>query len=251
MHSRKLIQLLSALVALPAAVFADYEGFDFEGPDLAANGSGTGWGAGSTWSISSGGFDVGSDSLMAGNLRTAGNHVVATTKGVNIAARRMDAEAPSSGEFWASIVVDANGLGGGLTFSADPTGALDLFANDFANRARFGFGINGTNFVYKLDGREAAPINGSVAGATHAPTLLVAKFDVTKGLFSLWANPTLGGANPTGGIVVASDVPFKRTGTTFAADVIFAGLSANWNGVQLDEVRLGTSFADVAASATP
>ncbi len=253
MNYKQILPLIAAVTVLPAATIAqtNYEGFDFAGPALAGNASGTGWFTGSTWSVSSGGFNVGSGSLDAGDLATAGNHVVSTTNGANIAARRMASAAPSSGEFWASIVVDANGLGGGLTFNNAATGQLNLFSDTFATRARVGFGINGANFFYKLDGASGAPINVSVAGATNAPTLLVAKFDVTNGLFSMWANPTLGGANPTGGTSVASNVAFTRSGATFAGDVSFAGLSANWGGVQLDEVRLGTSFADVTPIPEP
>jgi MYXO-CTERM domain-containing protein len=248
MTQQRILPLIAASIVLPAAALAQsYDGFDYTASTaLAGNGTGTGWFASSTWTVASGGFNVGSGSLVAGNLTTSGNHVVSTTNGSNIASRRMATAAPSSGEFWASIVVDANGLGGGLAFDSTASTNLNLFSNTFGDRARFGFGINGTNFVYKLDGRETAVINGSVAGATGNPTLLVAKFDVTNGLFSLWADPVLGGANPTGGISIASDVAFVRKGATFASDVSFAGLFANWGGVQLDEVRLGTSFSAVA-----
>lgn len=248
-----LLPVIAAALAWPNAAQAQllpYDGFDYPAGNLAGQGSGSGWFASSTWSVASGTFNAANGSLAAGDLVTTGNHVASGTNGVNIAARQMSAAAPSSGMFWASIVVDANGLGGGLTFNNAATGNLQLFSTVFADRARFGFGINGSNFVYKLDGR-GTPIDGTVAGATNAPTLLVASFDVTNGFFNMWANPTIGGAAPSGGIHVANNVAFTRTGATFAGDVTFAGLSANWGGVQMDEVRLGTTFAAVTPVPEP
>ncbi|TVP75136.1 MAG: PEP-CTERM sorting domain-containing protein [Puniceicoccaceae bacterium] len=255
MYCKKLIPIIAAVIALPTALFAQssYEGFDFTGPAVAGNGSGTGWTG--DWAVSSAAgssnFQIGTDSLNAGSLLTSGNHAVSSGNNTHILSRQMASAAPSSGEFWASIVVQTNGLGGGLTFSNNANDNLNLNATDFNNRARFGFGINGGNFVYTLDGRETAPVFGSVAGATGAATLLVAKFDVSNGLFSMWANPTVGGSAPSGGILVADDISFTRSGATFAGDVTHAALFANWNNIQLDEVRVGTSFSEVTPIPEP
>jgi hypothetical protein len=252
MKRKFLIPALGLLISTAAHAAVIVEGFDFTNETtIAGEGSGTGWAASSTWSIASGTYATASGSLAAGDLITTGNKIVSGTNGANIAARQMSANAPSSGMFWASIVVDTQGFdGAGLTFSNNATGNLNLYSTVFADRARFGFGINGSNFVYKLDGR-GTPIDGSVAGATGAPTLLVASFDVTNGVFNMWANPVLGGASPTGGTHVANNIAFTRTGATFAGDVSWAGLSTNWGGSALDEVHLGTSFADVTAVPEP
>jgi hypothetical protein len=249
---RRIIVFLSTFL-ITSAAFAttlSYEGFDYSSGNLSGNGGGFGWFTDANWTISTAAsasnFQISSGSLDAGDLLTTGNHIVSSGNNTHIYSRRMEAAAPSSGEFWASIVVQTNGLGGGLTFSNNANDNLNLNATDFNNRARFGFGINAGNFVYTLDGLEGTPVSGSVAGATGDATLLVAKFDVTNGLFSMWANPTLGGASPSGGTSIAEDVSFNRSGSTFANDVTHVGLFANWNGIQLDEVRLGTDFASVA-----
>lgn len=228
-----------------SAVFAatlSYEGFDYAQGDLAGNGGGVGFTG--NWSVTTGSWNVVADSLSYATLETTGNKVVAQTGGTNIAARSTGSQ-PDSGEFWASILVDSlSWNGGGLTFSAN-TSNLNLNAGDFDNRARFGFGINGSNYVYTLDGRTGTPVSGSVAGAPEGTVFLVAKFDVTNGLFSMWANPDPGGSSPTGGNLIAENVSFTRTGSDFANDIQFAGLFTNWSGVGLDEVRLGTDFASV------
>ncbi|MCC5842965.1 MAG: PEP-CTERM sorting domain-containing protein [Verrucomicrobia bacterium] len=229
-----------------SAVFAaslSYEGFDYETGDLAGNGGGIGFTG--NWSVTTGSWNVAADSLSYSTLETTGNKVVAQTSGTNIAARSTGVQS-DSGEFWASILVDSlSWNGGGLTFSAN-TSNLNLNAADFDNRARFGFGINGSDYVYTLDGRTGAPVNGSVAGAPVGTVFLVAKFDVTNGLFSMWANPDLDGSSPAGGTLIADNVSFTRTGADFANDIQVAGLFTNWSGVGLDEVRLGTDFTSVA-----
>lgn len=218
-----------------------YEGFEFSGT-ITQRASGTRFLG--EWILTSGEFATLRGSLRHPTLLTNGNRITSQVNGVNIAARRFSG-APDNGHFWASILIESR-HGGGVTFSNNPTDNLNLVGRGFQERPRFGFGINGDQFVYTLDGRSEYPVFASVDGATAAPTLLVVHFDVTNGEFSMWANPTLGGAAPTGGILVADKVKFTRTGETFANDVTHAALSTNWADVQLDELRLGTSFRDVA-----
>lgn len=253
-----ILPLIASLAALPGAAFGQllsYEGFDFTGPTVAGDGSGTGWFTGSNWTVStqagSSNYQIGTGSLSYSTLVTNGNHAVSSGNNTHILTRRMAAAAPSSGSFWASIVVDTNNFSGGLTFSNNADNNFNLISTVFSDRARFGFGINAGNFVYILDGREGSPVFGSVSGATADPTLLVAHFDVTNGVFNMWANPTIGGSSPTGGTRVANNVTFTRSGSTFAGDVTYAGLFSNWNTVQLDEVRLGTTFAGVTPVPEP
>lgn len=225
------------------ATILSYEGFDYATGNLEGRDGGSGLSG--SWSVTTGSWNVVADSLSYSNLDTTGNKAVAQTGATNIAARSTTTQV-SSGELWASILVDsATWNGGGLTFSAN-TSNLNLNAQDWDNRARFGFGINGENYVYTLDGRAGSPVFGTVAGAPAGTVFLVAKFDVTNGLFSMWANPELGGSAPTGGTHVANNVTFTRTGSDFANDTQVVGLFTNWSGVGLDEVRLGTDFASVA-----
>ena len=229
-------------IALPTlrADLPVYEGFEFTG-SLAQKGSGSNFSG--PWTVAEGEFLVQADSLHHAHLMTRGNRVVSQVNGVSIAARRFSG-APKEGEFWASVLVQGR-YGSGLTFSNHPADNLNLVGRGFPERARFGFGINGDQFVYILDGRSEYPIFGSVDGATTAPTLLVVRFDISKGEFCMWANPTPGADAPEGGVQIADKVKFIRTGETFANDVNHVGLFANWGGVQLDEVRLGTSFREV------
>jgi hypothetical protein len=258
MTLKHILPFLAASIAVSSAAYAQsYDGFAYrEFTALEENGGGDGWFTGDNWTQITGNFNVDAKSLVVSDSRlaTSGNHVVSVGNTTSFAARKLAKPAPAQGEFWASVVVDANGFGGGLSFSntnAETNNNLNLFAADFKSRPRFGFGINGRNFIYVLDGQEVHYITELVPGAPNTqqnspPVLLVAKFDVTNGFFTLWANPALGGASPQGGIVVAKDVPFNRSGSRFSNDVSFVAVFANWAGVQLDEVRLGTSFADVA-----
>lgn len=118
----------------------------------------------------------------------------------------------------------------------DSYGASERFNLGYVDVTGPGFTVRGS----LLGQPDSAAIGGLTGSTTY---LLVAKYDfgtaaANDGSITLWVNPTLGGAAPSGG---------SQVGITGADESLmaFTGVALEGGAAQFDEVRIGGTFADV------
>jgi hypothetical protein len=237
-----LFLLLAALFvpALPAsASLIAYEGFDLaSGEDALASGAGsTSTGFAGNWSASPAN-DVVASSLSYGLLQTAGGAAVTDANGFDTGSLR-SLTAGQSGTIWVSVLFQStlspSGFAGlTLRTAGNDNGALALghqFGGSFAGM----WGDSLTN----------ASSNASTVSASGM-NFLVAELNLAAGTGTFYVNPTgLGtGAAPAGAAY--------STSVTFTSGLTVTGIGLRGNTVAtFDEIRLGTSWADVSPSAVP
>lgn len=247
--------LVAAVLCLPGATeagFIAYEGFNYPPgvtrPTLLRGQSG-GTGFTGAWTELSGNpvppseYSVFSGSLSYPGLPTSGNQVsIAQTAAINGLERFFSQDLNGQVYYLSALVrplgtVGQGPFGGFFGFYLDSIGGTDVFvgkpgsADQWSLENVGGTGQSRSNFT-------------AVSGQTD---LLVLKMDLTSGLdeLTLWVNPTLGGT---------SDPP---SFSAFKGDVNVGELDGialySTGAFAIDELRVGTSFADVsgAAAAVP
>ena len=217
-----------------------YDGFSTTSGNLAGDNTGSGW-AGS-WNSSGNGLSAGGGGLAdtTGRLPASGGSVAAT-----ISSTLSTAEATRN----LSNTVGADGTTTWISFLVRPnrTGTADFMGLQFGNTsATTGFvGYNGTSFILGRAGAvTAATVSGVNAQAGQA-ALLVLKLQSVAGndTATLYVNPTPGLADPNSlRSVTVSNLDFG----SFTRIGVSAGNGFGMNAAVLDEIRVGTSFLDVA-----
>ena len=248
------------LVALPAmsgtAMFAStaqatlvaYEGFDYSpGSALPADQSPTTWNGGAgwsnTWTTANGDEPViGTGSLSYGSLATSGNMMTvpnASSAG-NGAARTLDSTAQNdfiygtsaTGAMWVSALVEQNYSGDnasitlGNTQQYQPGITFGSFAS--AGISYYGMASNTTNVT-----------TTPVATGTTAFLVLQINFTGNNNInLTLYVDPTPGLSAPAAGTTSITEPgkPFSSSG----------GVNVTGTGWSFDELRFGTTYADVA-----
>lgn len=119
--------------------------------------------------------------------------------------------------------------------------------NTFGYREEAAFGTDGGSFKI-MNGQDipngfATTNGGTFTGET---SLIVAKIDQAANTLSLFANPTVGQAEPGTATVTVSNYGDFTFGSFRLANFDFSGNGA----YSFDEVRVGATFADVTPSAT-
>jgi hypothetical protein len=243
--------LAGLLAATPAqATLIAYEGFDYaSGIDIRGQSGGTGWAAGSSWS----GYDpnytwpgiVTSSSLSYGSLAIQGNALTtATTPGPTLS---------SSAIYWRNLPQfgqEGTTLYVSFLFRPEPGfgvyGGVNL-TDDYGNGIYVGkSGADGYN-NYGLEGPLNVIDSSSVPVTAGETAFIVLKSQFLAGndIYSIFVNPTLDGeesATPS-----ASKTNFDPAnpliGTTFQFN--------NYGYYTIDEIRVGTTYADVMPTAIP
>jgi hypothetical protein len=259
-HRFVLFPLLAAALASSAqAALIVSESFDYAGPTLADANGGTGFPG--AWSSSR------TDSIVAGltDARSAsagGGSGGAVLVSVNTAGRVWDGtDYGDNGDvIWFSMLMSTAAEGFDKTF----TSRMMLFSNGPSMGSSNGFGFQLTttgNLVAKIAGTSSSTV------ATYTPAqanfVLGRYTNSTAGNDSLdlWVNPSAGALttfNATGVLAdlgtVSSSVSVATANVTFTANSgVYLRADSNtpasyWTA---DELRIGTSFADVAAVPEP
>ena len=151
--------------------------------------------------------------------------------------------AVTSGDVYASFILDFSYAGGNYTFlgmlPSAGNGGNFTSANDpidlssIAITGGYQLGIRALNKSASYTGMPVLPLN--------TPELIVIKYDFSSHQASLFINPTLDGNEPASATQVS-------TGTTSAADLGRFYLrigGANQGNYYVDDVRVGTSWVEV------
>ncbi|MDH3739360.1 MAG: DUF4347 domain-containing protein, partial [Alphaproteobacteria bacterium] len=236
-----------------SAVLAATADDDFSYPvgALAGNGGGTGWtGAWGNPPPFVGSIQTNATGLAhpTGGLDTAGGSVQvdANLAGVPVYQER-DLASPLGTvdeTIWASFllqpdeITDPNNSYMGLTFGIGGASTNQLFV-----------GYSGTDF--KMNSWGGGGVNIDVPGVVSGETVfLVVKIDILASgneTATLYVNPTAGLTNPdVAGSATKTDLDLG----TFSTISIAGGRDGATNDSLLDQIRIGSSFADVAPSLT-
>ena len=225
-----------ALVATSAhATLIVYEGFDYpQQTGLAAQSGGTGWATtwdSSSWRTNSSAYGEISTGLNYSTLPTVGQ-AARNENNFNQSFRTFGPQA-ASGNYWISFLVQKDDL------SANSFG-ISLF--DGGSEKNFMGNANSDKFSVAGQGA-----NVSSTTMTTTVSLFVAKYDMTAGLAHFWIDPSLAGEP-------SAATAFNGAGgtgfTAFGFDRIRLGKFNNGSGY-LDEIRIGTTAADVGLVPEP
>ena len=232
-----------------------YEDFNYNpGISLDAQAGGIGWDA--QWGQFLGGavnhtVVSGSLSDSSGTLLTSGNHVSTTIAGA-YAGRFPFLPGYGTGTFYYSILMRYDGTDG---TTGDDYFGLQLYANPANASADLFIGKGGAGSFLRLEtGGNAAgggtiPPMGSdttITATVGQTYFLVVRVDFAAGAaanpdtFKLYVNPTPGGTEPA----VASATMSYNLGVQNGLAI----QSGNGAQVSVDEIRIGTTYADVTPS---
>ena len=221
-----------------------YEPFDYSaGVDLSGRGGGTGFSPGSIWSGGAN-YDVAAGSLTRPGLASDGNRVTsAAQSGVTQVTRRLG-QIFSSGTFYMSFLARPEGMLGEGAFN----GFFGLYLDSFV-------GSPGPDiFVGKPGNALDAPwslefVGGSSSRASNfrpvvgRTDLLVTRWNLDSDTVTLWVNPALG-SEPT-----SFDAQLQVVTVNLSE---IGGMTLYSTGAHsLDEIRIGTTYADVVPAAVP
>ena len=245
--------LAGLLAATPArAELIAYEGFDYaSGTDIRGQSGGTGWAAGSSWS----GYDprytwpgtVTSSGLSYGSLDTQGNALTtSTTPGPELS---------SSAIYWRNLPQfgqEGTTLYVSFLFRPEPGfgvyGGVNL-TDDYGNGIYVGkSGADGYN-NYGLEGPLNVIDSSSVPVTAGETAFIVLKSQFLAGndVYSIFVNPALDGVESGVPSAVKTNLdPVSGSplvGTTFQFN--------NYGYYTIDEIRVGTTYADVMPTAVP
>lgn len=248
---KKLFTVLG-VIAITSLVNAQlfYEPFSYTGSVTGQNG----------WTTHSG-ATPGQVTAAVGNLSYTG---LATSTGNSISTSSSSTEdinksftAQSSGVVYYSALVSAqnttattaNTATGDYflhfgTYSTGTTPALSLFQGRVY--VKKGVGTDTVNFgILNNSGGTAAPTYSTTDFPINQTVFLVVKYDITNNTASLFINATPGSAEPTTASATNS------TGTTAApaaVDYFCIRQGTSTGNFQIDEIRVGTTFAEVTPS---
>jgi hypothetical protein len=248
---------ISALVlAGPRPVLAGsivYEGFDYDvGAKLNTQAGGTGWGA--AWTGATG-VTIAKGSLMdpTGTLATLGNSAQTPDGATSLINRDVASNAAFNppADFWVSFLLQpTSAVGGGQN------GGLGLLVLGGSSGTSLAIGKDGSTLDYSLLGLSImGGQGGAKAGTNVNATQNTTVFLVTHVVIpasgnstaTLYVDPTPGKDAPMGfsGMATKNDVSFIGT-----LGVVGLQTGTGW---KFDEIRIGTTFADVTpkAAGTP
>jgi len=257
------IALGLAAVQTARATLQVYEGFSYTaGSTLQGRNGGTGFGS-TTWQdnqnpVASEMDVIASGSLSHGNLLTTGNALSQTSAaaGGSVDSRTFTTIAgANAATTWLSFLVRMDG-----TLASDSTAWLGLRPNSTGEAPFLGVFTNASNEkVFGIGSNVAGSkpnVFSSISFAAEQTYLVVASitWNTASGgneLVKLFINPTLGGAAPTVADASRNDLNIATAANTnrlTSMELASGGNSVQW---KFDEVRIGTTFADVTPVPEP
>lgn len=246
--------LLSAVAMGPAsAALIIYDGFDYNAGTLAGANGGTGWTSPWTQSGTTTVLSTVSPGLSYNQLQVTGNAMSDTSTGAQLAYRSYDTTGlmDDGNSVWFSVLYSVSGGG-------DST--IKFFANGTHASANYQTGVG-----IRIDNNSGIAADFGVASFTYKgfahgsnAHLIVGRisFSDTAGQdrITLWVDPDLTAGTPSDG--AAFDDKFGTVSAIWPEgqdaignEVVIRG-GGSYVGI-FDEIRLGTSFADVAPIPEP
>ncbi|MDA8376383.1 MAG: PEP-CTERM sorting domain-containing protein [Planctomycetia bacterium] len=233
-----LAMLASGLAAQSArASLLVYEPFNYTSGSTLNGQTATGTGLTGTWGGSNTGT-ISAGSLSEGNLATADNSYL-SGGGNNTISFVSNITATTGNPVWGSFLLNtpsnvASNYGGLVLEPAAPTSSAP---------APF-IGIsNSGHFLVQKYGSSDNTVLGTAASANTTYLLVFEDIaNATSGgpdTLNLWVNPTAGAANPPATPDVSNTYSTSPIGAISGIDL------ANGGGFSYDEVRIGTTYADV------
>ncbi|WP_177730233.1 T9SS type A sorting domain-containing protein [Flavobacterium inviolabile] len=250
----KKLYILSLALFTSAASFAQfvYEPFNFTGVAATAT---NGW---TTHGGTTGQITTTSGSLSyTGLLASTGNRV-SIVAGNNEDINKATTSAITGAAYYSTIIrvqnttsLHLNSAAGDYFFSATSVASATTTAFQGRLYIRQGSAANTVNLgVLNNSGGTAAPTFAATDYPVNTSLFIVIKYDIASNTASLWVNPVPGAAEPAATVTNA-------TGTTAAPTNINGlvirqgGNATNGTGnVELDEMRIGTTWAQVTPQAT-
>lgn len=254
--------LLAAVTALPAvprpaaAAVIVQESFDYAVGPLAGNNGGTGFSA--AWINKGTAATVSSPGLTYGSLSTSGNKALGATS-ISV-ARTFDSTGLTGdgATYWFSYLfaapdtVSTGTSASGLSFFSDVNGSFSQAGGFYLNCDV----TSSTNM--KLDTRIGGTIGPfvNVPGTNYHsgdPMLIVGRItfsdQANQDSLEVWLDPPLTGSAPTGSPTVS--YLNGNWGAVAPADTAVYWTKYNAPDRVIDEIRLATSFADIAPVPEP
>lgn len=236
-----------ASAAPASAALSAYDGFTqgAAGTGLLGQGGGTGfsgtWAAGGFNASSNANYVLGSGSLSFGNLATSGGRVTTASTSAIAGLYRPLASAmgiDGTTRYFSFLVrpegtMNEGAAGGFFGLVLEQSGEPELYTGKGGNPARYLIENRGGPL------EPAAPVT-PVIGET-AFLVVKAQFAAGNDTFTLYANPTPGGAEPSAGVVKNNADMGSVTGLTIYSTGAFS----------LDELRVGDTYADVTPVPEP
>ena len=230
------LSLLALTAGSSHATLIAYEGFNYpQQTGLATQSGGTGWATtwdSSSWRTNSSGFGEISTGLTYSTLLTGGQ-AARNENDFNQSFRTFTPQA-AAGTYWFSFLIQkdlvtANSFGISLYNGGSERNFMGQASSDK-------FSVAG------------AGANTSSISVTTTPSFFVARYNMDTSTSHFWINPSLGGIPPSDASA------FNGAGgtgfTAFTFDRIRLG-KFNAGSGYLDEIRIGTTFDDVAPVPEP
>ena len=232
--------ILFVTSAQSSAALLAYEGFDYTaGTDVNASNGGTGWTT--AWNNDAAGrWDNTSGSLSYGSLPTSGGKA-SLINSSSPEIQRTFSNAPTTGTLWISWLHDST--------SVDSFNQLRLHQGD-ANTNRVAtigaHAVTPASQTWTLyNGSFGSPVNSGIA--MTGTQFVVLGIDLATDTFSLYINPALGATAPA---TASATATFANAFTIDTLRYVIHSPAATGDP-SIDEIRIGTSYADVAAVPEP
>jgi hypothetical protein len=242
------ILMVVTISAFAQVTLPHYEGFDYTAPGVLQTQP--------NWTLLNTGDDI---VVASGNLgytglqASTGNKI--TFDGTGIDALKTITE-QTTGTVYYSLLIDVTALG-----SLNATGGyLCGFANGTTNfGATLWTGLDGTSYQFGINPRTSTTVNMVWIGGTQTlgnTVFIVVSYEIVTGaandIINIWINPdsgTFGDASPP-----TSSTSVTNTGGTDLATIqsffVRQDSGTETPFIEMDEVRVGTTWADVTPAGT-
>lgn len=181
--------------------------------------------------------DIASGSLNYSTLMGSGNSVSFIGSGAD---PTVDYTPTSSGKIYASFIMDVTDLssvtGNGYfaVLRADDGQYRCRLFTEYIDADTYNIGVSGSSTLTVSTG----PFDD------NTNIFVVMSYDLDNDVVSAWVNPALGGVEPSADISEASGT----SGVTLSQFMIRQASATQTPGITLDELRIGTSWTDVAGA---
>jgi hypothetical protein len=255
-------------IRLPAAVL--YEPFDYPVGAIAGRSGGDGWGSGNAWRTLPTGESnlqaVASPGLAFGDLVESGNSIVRTANNRRSSMSRGFSAAGLTGDnstVWFSLLFADNNNGRGATESGFALATADFDGQQNDPRLPGAVGNDGIGFTTAGGNLKASGWVGGGTATDSAGTLSVGANDSTRFLVGKIDWGTADTGDSSNHSVTVFNVPSNALSTEpSSGGVTLSGLNFDQSAIDIvtwqdnktmgvDEIRVGTTYADVAPISEP
>ncbi|MDF3129496.1 hypothetical protein P0Y35_09850 [Kiritimatiellaeota bacterium B1221] len=220
-----------------------YEGFDYGATDTLLTT------ATSNWALTSGTDNAQyvSTGLSYGSLQVSGGMVQTNN---NWGTRDYDydfadIDISEESDIWLSMLI-AVPTAVGLNTSAEF--GITMVRNSWGGTIEYEAGKGWANNTSLVSSRLSPnSLNDAEFGATSTETMLIVYHFANGSAGEVWVNPTIGGSAPTAG----TGQTLTDSGNTGLTGIYNANLTYLGEDMSFDELRIGTSFADISPVPEP